>query len=295
MRSPSERLIQTLTGSGLCSRAEIDQCGSLVRTLCHDLPDFDSVWLDALVQQNSLTAWQAEQLQAPDGARIVVGRFHRSKTLGLNTWLAAESSSSRHFVLRKVPSVGFGRLADPKQRLSELFASVSKFRGSLPASLVIPLECLITEPLPAVKPSSSVEPADLGTREECATDDFVVSDYVAGWSMDELLVRGGRLPFDAVAEIGRELLAGLAWLESCGLLHGDITLRNVRIDGRGQVHLVDPFVRRLAQPHPAITDRLTLRDIEGVAPELVGSGRQPDTRSELYALGCVLWQLLTSR
>ena len=113
--------------------------------------------------------------------------------------------------------------------------------------------------------------------------------------MEELLIRGGRLPWEVVAEVGRELLSALTWLESARLLHGDLVPRNVRLDPRGGIHLVDPFSRRLSQPAFALTDQLTLRDCDGVAPEQVGTGRAADARSELYALGCLLWQLLTSR
>ena len=296
MRSPSERLIKTLTASGLCSRAEIEQCEPLVRGLCQDLPDFDSVWLDALVQQNSLTPWQAEQLQDSDAARIAIGRFHLSKPLGAHTWLATERASSKFFVLRKVPAAGLAAHANLERRLSELLASLTKSRSNIPAALSIPLECLVTE-------SASV--ADLHTATEHAagnaeTDDFAPelflrSEYVSGWSMEELLIRGGRLPFEVVAEIGRELLIGLAWLESTRLLHGDIVLRNVRLDSHGGTHLVDPFLRRLTQPQFAYSSHLTLRDCEGIAPEMIGTGRMADARSELYSLGCVLWQLLTTR
>ncbi|MFO0999286.1 MAG: protein kinase [Planctomycetaceae bacterium] len=122
-----------------------------------------------------------------------------------------------------------------------------------------------------------------------------MSPFIPGWSMEELLIRGGRLPWPVVAEIGRELLTVLGWLESVRLLHGDLVARNVRMDPTGRIHLVDPFVHRFLQPHFALSDRLTLRDCDGVAPEQVGTGRLADARSELYALGCLLWHLLTSR
>lgn len=281
MRSPSERLIQTLTASGLCTRAEIDQCEPLVRRLSQDLPDFDSVWLDALVQQNSLTPWQAEQLSSFDASSLVLREDFLLKPLGRHTWLAKSRSREQVSVIRQVPE---DRSHNSLQRrLAELVAGISRHRKTVPRSLAVPEEFITND--------ETSEAVDRQYTSTC----FLRSRYIAGWSLDELIVRGGRLPIDVVAEIGRELLAGLAWFESCGLMHGDVTLRNVRIDDRGQVCLADPFVRKISNPHVVISDRLTLRDCEGVAPELVGTGRQPDARSELYALGCVLWQLLTTR
>ena len=123
----------------------------------------------------------------------------------------------------------------------------------------------------------------------------VVSDFVPGWNADELLNRGGRLPWPVVAEIGQQLLTALAWLESNELHHGEIVLRNVRLRPDGRAVLVAPFVARQQQPFTSFTDSITLRDVETIAPELVATGNSPDSRSEIYAVGCVLWQLLTSR
>ena len=59
MLAPSDQLIDRLTQLELCSSADIVACEPLVRKLCDGLPDFESVWLDALVQRRILTPWQA--------------------------------------------------------------------------------------------------------------------------------------------------------------------------------------------------------------------------------------------
>ena len=283
MRTPSDQLIQILTDQKLCTRAELVHCEPYVRRLCHDLPDFDSVWLDALVQQRFLTAWQADQLQTDEASSVVVGRFQRQRALGRSTYLATDEKRRQQFVLRHVSDVHAAAL---DQRIEELLSSIDRLRSTIPASLTVPQEVVAFAPLNHVTSDRSGNAASA-----C----FLVSKCIPGWSMEELLIRGGRLPWEVVAEIGRELLSALTWLESARLLHGDLVPRNVRLDLRGGIHLVDPFSRRLSQPAFALTDQLTLRDCDGVAPEQVGTGRAADARSELYALGCLLWQLLTSR
>ena len=283
MRTPSDRLIAILTDQRLCSESELTHCEPYVRRLCHDLPDFDSVWLDALVQQRFLTAWQADQLQTDDTDAITVGRYQRQRALGRSTYLATDEKRRQQFVLRQLPD---SRIESVEQRLDELLSSVDRLRSTIPAALNLPQE-VITNKVP--------RRSDALTEEQPAAARYLVSNFVAGWSMEELLIRGGRLPWEVVAEIGRESLSALAWLESARLLHGDLVPRNVRLDLRGGIHLVDPFSRRLGQPAFALTDQLTLRDCDGIAPEQVGTGRAADARSEIYSLGCLLWQLLTSR
>lgn len=283
MRTPSDRLTKIFTEQNLCTKAELVLCEPYVRRLCHDLPDFDSVWLDALVQLRFLTAWQADQLQTDEAASVVIGRFQRQRALGRSTYLATDDKHCHQFVLRQVPTAS---TESPDQRIEELQSAVDRLRSTIPAALVVPQEVVAFGPSP--DPGSDLS-------EPAANARFFVSQFIPGWSMEELLIRGGRLPWEVVAEVGRELLSALTWLESGRLLHGDLVPRNVRLDLRGGIHLVDPFSRRLGQPAFALTDQLTLRDCDGIAPEQVGTGRAADARSELYALGCLLWQLLTSR
>jgi serine/threonine-protein kinase len=285
MRSPSEKLLNLLTSSGLCHRAELDSCEPLVRRLSHDLPDFDSVWLDALVERKLLTPWQADQILGDDLQKVVVGRYFCKEPLGRATFLASDSRHQSSVILRSLMPHDSRTGQGSESRTDDLLTSIDRCRSSAPAGLALPIE-LVTQ-------NSSDSPNAAGL--ESAASSFLVSPHIRGWSMEELLIRGGRLPWPVVAEIGRELLTMLSWLESVRLLHGDIVARNVRLDPAGRVHLVDPFVRRFLQPQFALSDRLTLRDCDGVAPEQVGTGRLADNRSELYSLGCLLWHLLTSR
>ncbi|MEJ7592510.1 MAG: protein kinase [Planctomycetaceae bacterium] len=283
MRTPSDRLTKILADQNLCTKAELVLCEPYVKRLCHDLPDFDSVWLDALVQQRFLTAWQADQLQTDAADSVVVGRFQRQDALGRSTYLATDEKQRQQFVLRHVPD---GNSAPIDQRIEELLSSIDRLRNSIPAALTVPQE--VVSFVPSIDPGSD-------RSDTAASARLMVSKFIPGWTMEELLIRGGRLPWEVVAEVGRELLTALTWLESARLLHGDLVPRNVRLDLHGGIHLVDPFARRLSHPAFALTDQLTLRDCDGVAPEQIGTGRAADARSELYTLGCLLWQLLTSR
>ena len=283
MRTPSDQLIRFLADQKLCTQAELAHCEPFVRRLCHDLPDFDSVWLDALVQQRFLTAWQADQLQTDQADTVIVGRFQRQRALGRTTYLATDEKRRQQFVLRDVSG---GNAAETEQQIEVVLAAIDRLRSTIPAALTVPQEVV------TLVPTNRAE----STRSDAVPSiPFLVSKFTPGWSMEELLMRGGRLPWEVVAVVGREVLSALYWLESARMLHGDLVPRNVRLDPRGGIHLVDPFARRFSHPAFALTDQLTLRDCDGVAPEQVGTGRAADARSELYALGCLLWQMLTSR
>jgi hypothetical protein len=98
-----------------------------------------------------------------------------------------------------------------------------------------------------------------------------------------------------VLEIARQLAGGLASLHAQGLTHGDLMLSNVRLTISGMAILVDGGIRPALFPELTIHEELALDAYDGVAPELIGTGEHPNASSEIYAFGCLLWQLLTGR
>lgn len=265
-RLPSDRLSDLLRDQGLTECARWSECEPIVRELARELPDFDSVWLDAMVQRELLTPWQASQLQLEQPGRVVVGGRQLREPLGSATFLALDPASRSLQVMKRVAGSG--------ERMTALLETMKRSGARHPRSVV----------LPAL--------AEMDTESNTIS---LAAAWVPGWDFSELIVRGGRLPWSAVAEVGRELLQALAWFESAGLLHGEIVLRNLRLTPAGRIVLVDPFSRRLSQPRPTPGQPLSLRHCEGIAPELFGSARPADARSEIHAAGCLLWQLLTAR
>jgi hypothetical protein len=270
---PSERLLNLLQAEGLASRADLKASEPMVRQLSGDLPDFDFVWLDALVQRRHLTPWQAEQLQAEPPGKLNLGPCILQQPLGQHTYLARTTASNTSVVARKLLPAP-GTTGDSiRQRAHDILSVVQKSSSAVPKSLILPQQVLCEE-------SQNV---------------WLISDYVTGWGLDELLTRGGRLPWPAVAEIGREIMDMLAWFESVHLQHGNLTSSNVRLCSHGRIAIVDALSRRISRPMATVGLQVSLRECDGMAPELIGTGRLPDARSELYAAGCLLWHLLTSR
>ena len=124
---------------------------------------------------------------------------------------------------------------------------------------------------------------------------MTISRFVPGLPLNELLVRRGRFPAAVVFEIGRQLLDGLSALQARSLVHGDIRMSNIRLTESGMGVLVDAGIRQAVHPEVTIHDRMSLEAYDGIAPELIGTGATPTVSSELYSVGCLLWQLLAGR
>ena len=102
---PSQSLATALEELRLCSQADLRACRPRVKRLAHDLPAFDSVWIDALVQAHKLTSFQADMLQFRDPRRLRVGPYVLEDQLGTAspespTYLARHPGSSQQCVLK---------------------------------------------------------------------------------------------------------------------------------------------------------------------------------------------------
>lgn len=122
---------------------------------------------------------------------------------------------------------------------------------------------------------------------------FLTMEYVDGEDLGTSLRRIGRFPIDKGLEIARQLCAGLAAVHDRGLLHRDLKPANVMLDGRGKVRLTDFGLAGDAAPAAAGTGQFAGTPAY-MAPELL-RGEPATVQSDIYALGLVLYEVLTGK
>ncbi|HET7746315.1 MAG TPA: serine/threonine-protein kinase [Vicinamibacteria bacterium] len=126
---------------------------------------------------------------------------------------------------------------------------------------------------------------------EVGGDTFIAMEYVDGEDLASLLARIGRLPPDKAIDVARDLCGGLSAVHEKGIVHRDLKPANVMIDGRGKARLTDFGLAILAEGGGA-------QGFAGtpsyMAPEQLAGGTVT-ARSDLYALGLILYEMLTGR
>ena len=134
---------------------------------------------------------------------------------------------------------------------------------------------------------------DIGeVHTEFGSQHFLSMEYVDGEDLSSLLRRIGRLPSDKAVEIARHLCSGLAAAHEAGVLHRDLKPANVMIDGRGRARITDFGLAGLAEQ---IRGREVMAGTPAyMAPEQI-AGREVTSKSDLYALGLVLYELFTGK
>lgn len=126
---------------------------------------------------------------------------------------------------------------------------------------------------------------------EAGGDLYLSMEYVDGEDLAALLRRIGRLPVDKGVEIARKLCAGLAAAHAKGVVHRDFKPANIMIDSRGEVRIMDFGLAAFAEHDTADVRSGTPAYM---APEQL-AGREATERSDVYALGLVLYELFTGK
>ena len=124
---------------------------------------------------------------------------------------------------------------------------------------------------------------------------FIVMEYVEGRTLADFLEGGGRVAPGRAAEIGDLVLRALQAAHAQGVIHRDIKPANIMITSAGEVKVTDFGIARLSSGTETLAaTSAVLGTASYLAPEQARS-EPVDGRADLYALGCVLYEMVTGR
>ncbi|MHC4933473.1 MAG: serine/threonine-protein kinase, partial [Planctomycetota bacterium] len=125
---------------------------------------------------------------------------------------------------------------------------------------------------------------------------YLVMECVEGQTLRELLGELGRVPEELCRHIGREVARGLAAIHAAGVIHRDLKPENVLITEGHVVKVMDLGVARLTDEVIRLSHTGTFAgSVLYAAPEQFGGDRDIDGRTDLYAIGLLLYELATGQ
>jgi serine/threonine-protein kinase len=118
---------------------------------------------------------------------------------------------------------------------------------------------------------------------------FMISEYLSGGSLEDVLGAGRRFSVDDGARLGRDVASALAYVHEQGFVLGSLSPSKMLFDGEGQVRVSDVALAGLAAGY---RERMTLDDARYLSPEQA-IGEPASSESDVYALALILFEAVT--
>jgi serine/threonine-protein kinase len=120
---------------------------------------------------------------------------------------------------------------------------------------------------------------------------FLAMEFIEGHTLREVMRSAGRLSVEQTWNIALPIIKGVAAAHRVGLIHRDIKPENVLVSRQGDIKVADFGLARAASNHTG-TGMALMGTVSYMSPELV-TGEQADERSDVYALGIIIFEMLT--
>ena len=123
---------------------------------------------------------------------------------------------------------------------------------------------------------------------------YITMEYIAGQDLKGLIRQSDRLTVETAISIARQVGEGLAEAHRLGVVHRDLKPNNILIDREGRAKILDFGIARSLRAKGITAEGMIIGTLGYMSPEQV-EGREVDARSDIFAFGCVLYEMLTGK
>jgi CheY-like chemotaxis protein/predicted Ser/Thr protein kinase len=237
-------------------------------------PNHPEPFLRVLERKGLLTPWQSTKLLKGDPDGYFLGGYrvlYKVASGSFGRVFRAEDPATGRVVAIKVLR---RRWSEDKQRI-ELFEREGKVGLSIRHPNIVEI---------------------LAVNKDAATGQYyIVMEFVEGGNLREILQIRKKLEPAEALRIIEDATLGLAYAYSRGITHRDMKLTNILISSQGTAKLVDFGLAKIYSGATIKGEEKVERTVDYAGLERATGVKPGDVRSDLYFLGCVLYEILTGR
>jgi len=121
---------------------------------------------------------------------------------------------------------------------------------------------------------------------------YLIMEFIDGQDLGDVIKTRGKIDDETAKRIIQDVCAALSVAHEQGYVHRDIKPSNIMLRENGEAVLMDFGISKITDAK-TITGTGAVGTIQYMAPEQIVSSKDVDHRADIYALGCVLYQMLT--
>jgi hypothetical protein len=124
---------------------------------------------------------------------------------------------------------------------------------------------------------------------------FYIMEYVGGESLDHVIERRNRITWEELIPMGQQLCAGLQYAHDKGIIHRDLKSSNLMVLKDGTVKLTDFGIAKDTDVTALTAANATVGTASYMSPEQCRGVKDLTSKSDLYSMGVMFFELLTGR
>jgi eukaryotic-like serine/threonine-protein kinase len=132
--------------------------------------------------------------------------------------------------------------------------------------------------------------------DEDRSREYMVMEWVDGRLLRKIIAENGKLPLERAVRIALAICDALDYIHSHGVVHRDLKPENIMVDDKDRIKLIDFGIAGQAGARRLTFAKLSqvMGTPDYISPEQV-KGKRGDARSDIYALGVMLYEMLTGK
>lgn len=124
---------------------------------------------------------------------------------------------------------------------------------------------------------------------------YFAMEYVAGTTLDHMINENSPLPWRQVIDLGIQLCDALHYAHERGIVHRDLKPSNLMVTPEGQLKLTDFGIAKDLEATALTAPGKTIGTVAYMSPEQIRGSTEVSHKIDLYALGVVLYEMLTGK
>ncbi len=132
---------------------------------------------------------------------------------------------------------------------------------------------------------------DLGEAEGIR---FISMQYIEGQDLKDFIMQVGILTVEKAVNITQQVCAALQAAHDEGVIHRDLKPQNIMIDKKGNAYVMDFGIARSLEAKEVTRPGVLIGTPHYMSPEQA-EGKTADARSDIYSLGCIMYEMLTGK